>query len=207
MQDPRLVTQYIDTLLEQVLYHKIPEKATKLLNAAEEGSWTPDQTLEFEKLDKLFTEAMTKAERSVSKKYSTTYQWSPSLKAAIHTLSYWKLRLSQIKGKAISHHSLQKLFKHTKLDNEKRKHLPLEEVIQKIRMARADLKSIQKRHVELREQHLENLVNALIILRAPSLLEPGREQAYDKKKQREIRRIKRKDRPRPQNLEWTLAVN
>ncbi len=193
MQDPRLVTQYIDTLLEQVLYHKIPEKATKLLNAAEEGSWTPDQTLEFEKLDKLFTEAMTKAERSVSKKYSTTYQWSPSLKAAIHTLSYWKLRLSQIKGKAISHHSLQKLFKHTKLDNEKRKHLPLEEVIQMIRMARADLKSIQKRHVELREQHLENLVNALIILRAPSLLEPGREQAYDKKKQREIRRIKRKE--------------
>jgi hypothetical protein len=53
-------------------------------------------------LDALITEAMLKAERTISKKYTDTYQWSPALKAAITTLTYWKLRLSQLKGKVIS---------------------------------------------------------------------------------------------------------
>jgi hypothetical protein len=55
------------------------------------------------------------------------------------------------------------------------------------------LKDIQKQHVELRVQHLEDLTHAIIVFRRPSLLEPGREKAYVKKKQQEIRRILRKE--------------
>ena len=193
MEDPRLVAQYTDTLLAQIRYHKLFNKAETLLKVAENNQWTPAHTLQYEKLDKLFTEAMLKAERTVSKRYSTTYQWSPTLKAAIHTLTYWKLRLSQLKGKIISNHTLQKVFDNTNLDSNSSRPSPLETVIVNIREARAHLKSIQKRHVELRAQHLEDLANAIITLRAPSLLNPGQERAYERKKQKEIRRIQRRE--------------
>jgi hypothetical protein len=193
IQDPRLFTQCTDTLTAQIRYHKLFDKAKKLLKVAEDDQWTPSHTLEYEKLDRLFTEAMLKAERTISKKYSITNQWSPTLKAAIHTLTYWKLRLSQLKGKIISNHTLQKVFDHTNLDSNSRRPSPLETVIGNIREARAHLKDIQRRHVELRAQHLEDLVNAIITLRTPSLLQPGQEKAYERKKQKELRRIQRKE--------------
>jgi len=90
MQDPRLITQYTETLLEQLNYHNILQKADDLFNVVQKGQWTAEHTLQYEKLDKLVTEAMRHAEKSISKKYSTTYQWSPHLKSAISTLTYWK---------------------------------------------------------------------------------------------------------------------
>lgn len=92
---------------------------------------------------------MIHAEKMVSKKCSTTYQWLPYLKAAIHTLLYWKIQLSQLRGKAISQHTLQKVFNHTTLEENLRRPLPLEGVIQKIQEARAALRDVQKHHIEL----------------------------------------------------------
>jgi hypothetical protein len=67
--------------------------------------------------------------------------------------------------------------------------LSLEAVVGYIRDARATLRDIQKNHVELRSKHLEDLVNAIIIYRRPALLDPGKEKAYEKRKQQEIKRI------------------
>jgi len=193
VQDPRLVDQYTEELLVQLCYHKILPKAEKLHTKAQSGSWTPENIHEYEKLDNLITEAMLKAERRISKKVTTTYQLSPSLKAAINTITYWKLQLSQLKGKVISQHSLSKIFQHTKLSTALTRSLSLEEVVGYIREARATLKDIQKNHVELRSQHLKELANAIITFRRPALLEPGKEKEYEKKKQREIRRIMRRE--------------
>jgi len=71
--------------------------------------------------------------------------------------------------------------------------LPLETVIHEIRQARTTLKEVQRKHIELREQHLEDLADAIILYRRPHLLEPGKEKEYDKKKQKEIKRIQRKE--------------
>jgi len=139
--------------------------AEKLLQAAETKTWTPEDALQYERLDNIITEGMLKAERTISKKVTTTYHWSPTLKAAISTLTYWKLRLSQLKGKAITHHSLTKLFKHTNLSLTMTQPLSLEAVVGYIRDARATLRDIQKNHVELRSKHLEDLANAIIIYR------------------------------------------
>jgi len=136
---------------------------------------------------------MLKAEHSISKKVTTTYQWSPNLKAAINTLTYWKIRLSQLKGKVISQHSLSKIFQHTKLSTALTRSLSLEEVVGYIREARATLKDIQKNHVELQSKHLEELANAIITFWRPALLDPGKEKEYEKKKQQEIRRIMRRE--------------
>ncbi len=106
LQDPRLIDQYTAELSLHLQYHKVIKTAEKLLQAAEAKIWTPEDALQYERLDKIITEGILKAERTISKKVTTTYHWSPTLKAAISTLTYWKLRLSQLKGKVITHHSL-----------------------------------------------------------------------------------------------------
>jgi hypothetical protein len=193
LDDPRIVEQYTDTLLKQLHYHKVFKKTTTLLEKANNNQWLAADTIQYERLDQIISEAMLSAEHSVSKKVSRTYQWSPKLKAAINSLTYWKLWLSQLKGKAISSHTLSKIFHHSKLPMSSTGLLSLERVIQVIRQARSTLKNVQKKHVELREQHLEELADAIIIFYKPHLLEPGRENDYEKKKAKEIRRIQRKE--------------
>jgi hypothetical protein len=114
------------------------------------------------------------------------YYWSPQLKAAINTLTYWKLRLSQLKGKIISQHTLSKIFHNTQSATCKSLPQPLASVIQEVRQARATLKDVQRRHIELREQYLEDLAEAIILHKRPRLLEPGREKDYERKKHKEI---------------------
>jgi hypothetical protein len=104
---------------------------------------------------------MLHAERSVSKKISLTYHWSPKLKVAIHILTYWKLCLSQLKEKTISNHTLSKVFQH--LPANQTRPLPLETIIHEIRQARTTLKEVQKKHIELREQHLDDLAESIIL--------------------------------------------
>jgi hypothetical protein len=84
-------------------------------------------------------------------------------------------------------------FQHTKLDRNLRLPLPVETVVSHIREATAALRDAQKRHIELRAQHLEDLVSAIIAFRRPSLLEPGQEEKLEKKRKKELRRIQRKE--------------
>ncbi len=193
IQDPRLVAAYIKDLTKQLDYHKITDKAQNLLNRAIDNNWTESLTDEYEKLDTLITEAMLRAEKNVSKKVSKTYQWSPSLQASISALSYWKLRLSQLHGKAISTHTLNKLYKKTTSNPVLQRQLPIEEVIKQVRQARATLKEHQKKHVELRENHLTELAEAIVYARNPALIDLKRQKEFIKRSQKELRRIKRKE--------------
>jgi hypothetical protein len=193
LEDPSIVKEYQNLLINQLQYHKILEKSDALLAKATNDQWSPELVQVYEALDRLTTEAMLMAEKKVSKKVSKTYQWSPSLSAAIYTLSYWKLRLSQLHGKAISSYTLQKVFAKTKLPQDLSKTGPLEDVVHHIRQARATLRQVQQNHVEMRSQHLENLAATRVLWRNPSLLEPWKEQELLKRRNKELRHIKRKE--------------
>ncbi len=133
------------------------------------------------------------AERNIPKKVSKTYHWSPSLSAAIYTLSYWKMRLAQHHGKTISSYTLNKLFKKKQLNSALTQSLPLEAAVNHLRSARVTLKSVQTQHIELRDQHLQDLAEAIVLSRNPSLSDPGKEKVLSKRKTKEINRIKRKE--------------
>jgi hypothetical protein len=90
-------------------------------------------------------------------------------------------------------HSLHKLFQKTSIPSSSKNKQTVIEVVKQIRQARATLKNIQKRHIELRSKHLEELAEAIIVQRCPSLLEPGKVKELNKRKLKEIRRIKRKE--------------
>jgi hypothetical protein len=58
--------------------------------------------LEYGKIDTLLTEAMLSTEKQISKSYSDTYQWSPTLHKSIASLKYWKLKLREARGHLVS---------------------------------------------------------------------------------------------------------
>ena len=79
LKDPRIVDIYIQTLFDQLEYHKIMEKLDRIV-AIKVGDWTEEDT----KLETIVTEAMTYAERTCSKRYSMTFQWSLLLLKVVH---------------------------------------------------------------------------------------------------------------------------
>ena len=111
LKDPRIVDAYIQALFDQFSYHKVLEKLDRLMEITVED-WTVEDTITYEKLDTLITEAMTYAEKVCSKRYSTRFQWSPLLLKAVHVYRYARLRLKEYKGlpvteKALTYHQKQ----------------------------------------------------------------------------------------------------
>jgi hypothetical protein len=82
LHDPRIVSKYLSELQKQFTSHRIQEKVDILYNHT--NNWTTNDQLEYEKLDKLITEAMLCAERNASKRYTKTLEWSPTLVKAVH---------------------------------------------------------------------------------------------------------------------------
>jgi len=70
---------------------------------------------------------------------------------------------------------------------------PLDQVVQHIRQSRQLLKQIQQEHVKLRSQYLEELATARVLWRNSSLQKPEKAKEFQKKRERKIRRIKRKE--------------
>jgi len=87
LQDPRVVDTYIETLQKQLMYHKIYDKYEELQEYSEAGEWTDACIIQYEKMD-LITESTKHADRIVAKRFSTTYEWSPTLMQSVEVARY-----------------------------------------------------------------------------------------------------------------------
>jgi hypothetical protein len=88
LHDPRKTTKYREILHEQLQYHKVFEKYQDLLQAAQQKLWSPEYTLQYNRLDAAIMEAMLHAERSCSKKYTKIYKWSPTMILAVEEVQF-----------------------------------------------------------------------------------------------------------------------
>jgi exonuclease III len=95
LQDPRVIQSYSTALHTSLEHHNVFSRLDKLQGALDRQEWTSEHTAEYELLDRTITEAMLQAEKDISKRITTTYQWSPKLKQAVQHLRYWNLRLRQ----------------------------------------------------------------------------------------------------------------
>jgi hypothetical protein len=98
LEDPRIVDKFLDLLQKQLIYHKIYDKNEELKEKSEMGEWTTKTVQQYEIMDKIITESVRYADRSVGKRYSTKYEWSPEILRSVNELRYWTLRLKQTKG-------------------------------------------------------------------------------------------------------------
>jgi hypothetical protein len=110
LQDPQIVRQYTEELLQQLEHHKLLDKVESLREASQSRTWTEEHEQLYQVVDRIITEAMLYAEKSVGKRYSSCYQWSPVLKATVQTLRYWHMRLKQLRQLPISMTKLQQYF-------------------------------------------------------------------------------------------------
>ena len=192
--DPRLVALYEKTIMKQVKYHKLDEKISTLLEKAETTTWDANDTRSYESVDKLFTEAMLSAERDVSKKVSTTYAWSPVLKRAVSALRYWELSLKRANGRVIPDSILLRYQAEANIDvTTLSQPLRLPEVVQQLRQARTTLYAYQRQHLSLRANHLLSLAEARLLVRDPSLIAPSKAAQFEKRRDKELKRIIRRE--------------
>jgi hypothetical protein len=83
LQDPRVVQQYLSNVHDRLSNHNVFTRMEALQAVIQKDQWSAQSTLEYESLDQIITESMLAAEKDLSKRITTTYQWSPRLKQAV----------------------------------------------------------------------------------------------------------------------------
>jgi hypothetical protein len=115
---------------------------------ADNNSWCPAHSDQYQTLDKVITEAMLHAESKLGPQKSNNFEWSPTLKRAIQAQRYWALCLKQAKELAVSseclkqHREAAELMEHDPL--------LLLDTIKRLQKASATLKAFQKQHRSFR---------------------------------------------------------
>jgi hypothetical protein len=86
LHDPRIVQKYREVLKEQLEHHRILDQIEFFIETTQNDAWTETHTNLYQVVDRVITEAMVYAKKSVGKRYSSRYQWSPKLKAIVQSL-------------------------------------------------------------------------------------------------------------------------
>jgi hypothetical protein len=171
LHDPEIVANYNTTLQAQLNYHKIPEKLEKLQKIVDEGRWADEHQHEYEKLDKLITEAMLHSERKCSRKVTKTFSWSPNLVQAVQKERYWKLMLKVSKGVKVETSMIAQTRQAASLENTPHC-VSIVTIVDELRAAKLLWRELQRKHLQLRENYLERLAKSLVIKVFPHLEDP-----------------------------------
>jgi len=170
------VCTYLDILTTQLDHRGISKKVSDL-QRKDPTQWREEDYVTYERLDKLITESMLYAERTVSSRFTKTWEWSPVMLAAVYAERFWRLALKKSRGRSVS----DDLFNRTRILAGIPKFaqpLSLQEILQCLTAARQSRKALQKDSHTLRQNYLTGLASALVLKRAPYL---GTDPKYDEK--------------------------
>jgi len=133
------------------------------------NQWDAACVAEYELLDNIITTSMLMAEHELSKRVTTTYQWSPVLKKAAQGLRYWTLRLRQSSNKPVSVNRLERFRQEGSIPNDEHSLYRKKDIKAAQTNAYQNLKALQAQHHQLRDNTLEELAEAIILDRSPHL--------------------------------------
>jgi len=189
LKDPRKVNKYISILHDLLGQHNVFPRLERLQSQLDTNQWSAACTSEYESLDDTINESLLTAEKNISRRITTTYQWSPTLKKAVYCLRYWLQRLRQVRGQPFSLNQLL-LFQREADISLSDQELSTESEIKKAQhTAYSSLKALQKQHQELREYYLEDLAEAIVLERAPQLAVKGLEHILRDKTAKQIKQL------------------
>jgi hypothetical protein len=175
LYDPVIVGTYKETLRVQLAYHKIPEKIEKLQQSIDKEQWTDMHQSEYEKMDKLITEAMLYSERKSSRKVTKKFSWSPELIQAVQKERFWKLQLKVSKGVPVADSTIARTKIAAGLDSVPHR-VTITTIVRELREGKKLRKSLQEKHLQLRENYLERLAKSLVLKVSPQLDDPKYEE-------------------------------
>ena len=205
LKDPRIVDTYIQALFDQLAYHKIMERLDRTLAISVED-WKEKDRITYIRLDRAITEAMTYAERECARRYTTKYQWSPLLLKAVYAYRYARLRLKEFKGIAVTEKALLYHRKQASVTEEKHQELDaVDKIVTFLREAKAKMKEMQKRHVELRKEYVEGLAEAVVLQRFPTVEEGTA--FYQEQTEKQLKALSNRESARVMHYRIRIALN
>ena len=149
--NPKAVQKYLEKVRDKFQKQNIYERTNKLLHQTVTNKKAPDDIMRcYEILEKEIFHICKKAESKCRRSFSGLHQWSPKLKKAIQTLSYWRARLKY----NAYHPVIQKLGLELNITFHPRKR---SEIQDQIKESRKELVQIQKQSAQVRKKHLEDL--------------------------------------------------
>jgi hypothetical protein len=187
LHDPRKVDEYLTVLTDQLAKHKIMQKVSHLYTKAL-SEWEDVDTQTYEKLDLLITEAMLYAERQTSSRFTKTFEWSPTLIKAVYAERYWRLAYKRSTGRLVS----DEFFNRTRTLAGipfSPLNLQLPQILQCLNAAKETRKLLQKDHRTLRRNYLEQLAEALVLKRSPTMVDPKNAERCEKCIAKEVKRL------------------
>jgi hypothetical protein len=187
LHDPRKVNEYLTALTAQLSLHKVQQKVATLHNKAITG-WQEDDQLQYERLDKLITEAMLYAERHTGKRYTKTYEWSPTLVQAVYAERFWRLMYKKSTGRFVSDEHLIRTRSMAGIPTSSAE-LQLPQILKCLTGARESRKLLQKDHRTLRRNYLEQLAQALVLKRSSAMADPKNADQREKRTAKEVKRL------------------
>ncbi len=149
---------------------------------------------------------MLHTEKTVSKKYSKKYHWSPKLSLALKALHYWQIRLQVAKGNPFNQNKLSLLQQHLNKESGQL-NLPMTDIVHNLRSAKQVLREYQQQHIQLREEHLKSLAEARVVAKNTSLLLPQKVHNLEKRITRELHHIKKKESQRTMHSRIDRALH
>ena len=205
LKDPRVVDAYLQALFDQLEYHKVMDKLDRLIGISVD-EWTEDDRVTYIKLDTTITEAMVYAERMCARRYSTKYQWSPLLLKAVYAYRYARLKLKEWKGIPVTTKTLQYHQKQAAITDDEHQDLnAVEKIINFLRSAKAKMKKMQRRHVELRKDYIEGLAEAIVLKRFPTAEEGT--SFFEEQKEKQLKALSNRESARTMHCKIRNALH
>jgi hypothetical protein len=192
LSDLSIMTKYKKILKDQLEYHNIEKKREYLRTTVREVTWSEDEVSMYETIGQINSESMLYAERQVQKKFTEKYEWSPKLIQAVQSIRYWKLRIKKAKGLYVTDHMLNTTLKAANLPTSSGDYLPFSIILSRLKEAREILKQRHRNHVQLREEYLKSLAEAILLHRDPHLASTN-EKLFRKKKAKQIKALKKRE--------------
>jgi hypothetical protein len=207
LQDPRIVKRYQQTLHELLDSHNVFHRLEKLQQQIVNQQWSSDCQAEYEVLNKTITESMLTAKNKLSKRITTTYQWSPTLKKAVQQLRFWNMPLRQVKNQPVSESQLRHLQQEGDLPNEALENMSEVDIKRAQNTAYSQLKELQAKHTELREHFLEDLAEAIVLHRCPKLAKEGMESVKRDKAEKQLKQLISREKLRKMYRKLSKVLN
>jgi hypothetical protein len=195
LKDPRIVQNYITALTRQFNLHNVLPKLQEL-NSIQPNEWSFQHLTMYERLDRTISESMLYAKNRAAKRYTNTFDWSPTLVQSVYAERFWKLALRQSQGRVLSPSLLQRTKEYAGIGADL-SCLTLPDIVQCLASARQSRKELQQQHQQLRKNYLEKLAEALVLKRAPYLdTDPKYEDRLTSRTVKEVKRLLRLEQKR-----------
>lgn len=195
--DPRIVSNYKEKFRSLLDYHKVHEKREELIQVAQAGTWTPVDTVKYNRLDIQVTDCMHQAERHAGRRVSKKFDWSPALKKAVQEYRYWRLRLKHQGGGLTSLKTLQRQQQAAGIHEDVAKQqMDRVTIIGLLRQAFQHMKDHQKQSKQLRSSFLESLAEAIVLHQAPNLAYDSMEHIRTERTLKQVKAFIRREKKR-----------